>query len=83
MFRKILYRNQSTHLLKLRSENRAVCELMWKTAVEPERARMKIIPMRFACWITKAADMHSEYVILIALPRQKWLSERTPILRIT
>jgi hypothetical protein len=26
--------------------------------------------MRFACWITKATDTHSEYVILIALPRQ-------------
>jgi len=28
--------------------------------------------MRFACWITKAADTHSEYVILIAVPRQQW-----------
>jgi hypothetical protein len=26
--------------------------------------------MRFACWMTKATDTHSEYVILIALPRQ-------------
>jgi hypothetical protein len=25
--------------------------------------------MRFACWITQAADTHSEYVVLIALPR--------------
>jgi hypothetical protein len=35
---------------------------------------------RFACWITKAADIDAEYVILIALPRQKWLSERAPVL---
>jgi hypothetical protein len=28
--------------------------------------------MRFACWITKATDTHSEYVILIAFPRQQW-----------
>jgi hypothetical protein len=27
--------------------------------------------MRIACWITKATDTHSEYVIFIALPRQK------------
>jgi hypothetical protein len=37
--------------------------------------------MRFACWITKAANIHSEYVILIAFPRQKWLRERALILR--
>jgi len=24
--------------------------------------------MRFACWIIKAADTHSKYVILIAVP---------------
>jgi hypothetical protein len=24
--------------------------------------------MRFACWITKATDSHTEYVILIAFP---------------
>jgi len=29
----------------------------------------------FACWITKATDTHSEYVILIASPRQQWLHE--------
>jgi hypothetical protein len=27
--------------------------------------------MRFACWITKATDTHSEYVILTAFLRQK------------
>jgi hypothetical protein len=32
--------------------------------------------MRFACWITKARDTHSEYVILIALPRHQWVRER-------
>ena len=26
--------------------------------------------MRFACWITKATDTHSEYVILMTFPRQ-------------
>jgi len=32
--------------------------------------------MGFACWITKATDIHSEYVILIASPRQQLLHER-------
>jgi hypothetical protein len=31
--------------------------------------------MRFACWITKATDTRSQYVILIAFPRQQWLRE--------
>jgi hypothetical protein len=39
--------------------------------------------MRFACWITKATDTHSEYVILTAFPRQKWLGESASILRST
>jgi hypothetical protein len=38
--------------------------------------------MRFACWITKITVTHSEYVILIACPRQKWLRERALILRL-
>jgi hypothetical protein len=33
--------------------------------------------MRVACWITKATDIYSEYVIFIAFPRQQWLRERT------
>jgi hypothetical protein len=39
--------------------------------------------MRFACWITKATDTHSEYVILIAFLLQQWLRERVTILRCT
>ena len=27
--------------------------------------------MRFACWITKATDTHSEYAIFITFPRQQ------------
>ena len=32
--------------------------------------------MRFAFWLTKAKDIHSEYVILIAFPLQQRLRER-------
>ena len=39
--------------------------------------------MRFVWRITMAKDTHSEYVILIAFPRQKWLRERASILRYT
>jgi hypothetical protein len=39
--------------------------------------------MRIACWITKATETHSEYVILIAFPLQQWLQERVSMLRYT
>jgi hypothetical protein len=32
--------------------------------------------MSFACWIIEATDTHSEYIILIAFLRQRWLRER-------
>jgi hypothetical protein len=37
--------------------------------------------MRIACWITKATDKHSEYVIATAFPWQQWLRERVAMLR--
>jgi hypothetical protein len=39
--------------------------------------------MRFACWITKATDTHSEYLIVIAFALQQWLRERASMLRRT
>ena len=32
--------------------------------------------LRFACWVTKARDAHSEYVILIAFPPRQWFRKR-------
>jgi len=37
--------------------------------------------MRCACWIPKATDTHSEYVILTASPLHQWLHERASMLR--
>ena len=39
--------------------------------------------IRVACWMTKATNAHSEYVILFALPRRQWLRERLSVLRHT
>ena len=39
--------------------------------------------IRIACWIPKAANTHSVYVILIAFPLQHWLYERASTLRYT
>jgi hypothetical protein len=37
--------------------------------------------MRITCWISKAEDTHSEYVLLTAFPLQQRLQERAPVLR--
>jgi len=53
-------------------ENRAVNDIMWKNVVEPDVTYDNMIRrMRYACWTPKATDTHSEYVMLIAFPRQK------------
>ena len=39
--------------------------------------------MRVACWISKATNRHSEYVILIAFPLHQWLPDRPLVLRTT
>jgi hypothetical protein len=44
---------------------------------------MTIWRMRIACWIPKATNTHSEYVILIAFPLQQRLYERASVLRYT
>jgi len=56
-------------------------EIMWKYMAEPDRPQIVNIiwRMRFAMWITKATDTHSEYVILIAFSPQQWLRERASV----
>jgi len=44
---------------------------------------MAIWRMRTACWIRKATNTHSEYLILIDLLRQQRLRERASMLRHT
>jgi hypothetical protein len=39
--------------------------------------------MRIACWVTKATDTHSEYVILIAFAKLQWLCVCASLLRYT
>jgi len=55
-------------------ENRAVYEAMWKNIVLSDGPNVTTWRMRIARWISKATDIHSEYVItLIAFPLQQWL----------
>ena len=64
-------------------KTRAFYEIMWKSIVEPDRPQITIWRMRIACWIPKATDTHSEYVILIHFSRQQWLYESALMLRNT
>jgi len=58
-------------------ENLAFYEVMWKNIVERGRPHMTIWRMHTAaCWIPKATNTASEYVIFIAFPLQQWLHER-------
>jgi hypothetical protein len=76
MFQTKVVEKIKTHILYsiIFSENIAVCEIMWKKCCRAKQATDDNIirRMRFACWITKATDTHSEYVILIAFTLQQW-----------
>jgi hypothetical protein len=73
---------QNTHFMfsNFFPENCAIYEIMWKHMVEPDRPQMTIWCMRFTCWIIKATDKHSEYIILIASPQQQWLCKHVIML---
>ena len=62
--------------------NCTVYEIMWKNNVEVARPQMTIWHMHIACCLTKATDIHSEYVILIAFPLQQWLHECTSMFNV-
>ena len=52
--------------------NRAFYESMWKSMVEEQATDDNTMRrMRFACWVTKTTDTHTECVICVAFPRQQ------------
>jgi len=59
--------NQNTYVkfIKIFPHIVPLKEIMRKNIGEPDRPQMTIRCLRFACWITKITDSHSEYVILI------------------
>ena len=75
---KSCIKSQNTHFIVSTvtfSENRAVYQIMWKNMVETDRPQMTIQRIRFAFWVTKVIETHSEYVTFIAVPRQQVLRE--------
>ena len=85
MFQTKFVEKIKTHILcsvTFFPENRAFYGITWEIIVERGRPHMTVWRMRTACWITTATHTHSEYVTLIAFPRQKWLRERSSSLHL-
>ena len=56
---------------------------MWKNTVQSDRPQMTIRRMNIVCWLPKATNTHSEYVIRFAFPLKQWLHERDSVLFIS
>ena len=54
---------------------------MWKNVVQLDRPKMAIWRRRIACWVPKATNTHSQYVLFVAFPLHQWLHHRTSLLR--
>jgi len=73
MFHRKIVEKIKTHIMCAItfSINCVVCAIMCKNIVGPDRQQMKIVRMRIPCWIIKATNTHSEYVIIIAFLLQQ------------
>jgi hypothetical protein len=56
---------------------------MWKNISDLGKPQMTIRRMFVECWLTKAKNAKSEYVILIVFPLQQWSHEKTSFVRYT
>jgi len=77
--------NQNTHFLFNNSsfENRAFIRKFEKKKCTVGRPQMTTWRTHIACWIPKATDIFSEYVIRTPFLQQQWLNEGATILRYT
>ena len=55
--------------IKYLPENGGIYEIIRRNIVDPDRLNMTKRRMRFLCWLTKATDIQSEYVMKIISPR--------------
>jgi cytidylate kinase len=86
ILRQICTETQDAHfMIKAFSENRTAYDTIGENMVQTDRQTTDdntILRMHIAFWITKATDIHSEYIILIASLRQQRLRERASVLRL-
>jgi hypothetical protein len=78
------YREYATHILCSGFFKNRTLFFFWKTwknTVQRERPQMTIWSMRSACWIPKATNTHTGFVILIDFLQGQWLHKRASMLR--
>jgi len=75
---RLVFSNSSPH-----PQNRAFYKVKWKNIVERGRPQMTIFRMRIACWIPKATNAHSKYVVFMTSALRQWLQLRATMLRYT
>ena len=84
---KNLYRKWSTHFaidnLFFPRKSCRSWDNVGKNITELKSPQMTIWYMRIASWIPKSTNTHTEYVTLIASKQQRWLNERSSMLRYT
>jgi hypothetical protein len=67
-FRQICRENQNKRFTSNKASffsNRAFYEKLWKNSVEPGCPQMSLWYMRVSCWLPKATNSLSEFVIII------------------
>jgi len=73
---KTVEKIQTQHFVQFFSpDNRAVYEIRWKNILLLGGTRTTMWRMLIACWIRKAKNTNSQYVIIIAFTPKKWLEE--------
>jgi hypothetical protein len=70
-----------SHILRSITFFQKVYEITRVRILQPDMPQMIVRHMRIACWIPKATDTRSEYVIHVSDTRQQRLHERAPPLR--
>jgi hypothetical protein len=83
---KLRRKNQNTHFM-VKNVFRKSCRL-WDNVENFDTARQAadyslIQRMRIVCWVPRATNTHSEYVMLLAFPSSQRLRERASELRYT
>jgi len=75
--------NENTFYVQCLFFPRRTCRLQENGVAREATEGNLIRRTRISCWLTKATDTHSEYVIIIAFPRQQWLCKPARLLRYT
>ena len=83
---RICIENQNTYCISIFFfENHVVYKIISINIIVPGRLQMTVQydTSKISCWMPKATNTRSEYVIIIVFPLKQWLHERASILRYT